>query len=102
MGSRLRFLHCMVTELWGHGQKAAAGDGEPGASRGARREEKPPPRGGAVKRSGMEVAKEAGWPSRKAAIDCHAPVPETDTGGWGEDPKAGGRSTAKELGKMAP
>ncbi len=48
------------------------------------------------------VAKHAGPVPRKAAIDCRAPVPQTDTGGWGEDPKAGGRSTAKELGKMAP
>ena len=39
---------------------------------------------------------------RKAAIVCKVPVPKTDTGGQGEDPKAGGRSTAKELGKMAP
>ena len=39
---------------------------------------------------------------RKAAIAARAPVPKTDTGGWGEDPKAGGRSIVKELGKMAP
>ena len=32
----------------------------------------------------------------------HGPVPKTDTGGRGENPKAGGRSIAKELGKMAP
>ena len=38
----------------------------------------------------------------KAAMAQHAPVPQTDTGGWGEDPKAGGRSIAKELGKTAP
>ena len=38
----------------------------------------------------------------KAAIARTMPVPKTDTGGWGEDPKAGGRSIAKELGKMAP
>ena len=41
-------------------------------------------------------------PSRKAAIALHEPVPKTDTGRKGEDPKAGGRSIAKELGKMAP
>ena len=39
---------------------------------------------------------------RKADIAARAPVPQTDTGGWGEDPKAGGRSIVKELGKMAP
>ena len=27
---------------------------------------------------------------------------ETDTGGRGENPKAGGRSIVKELGKMTP
>ncbi len=49
-----------------------------------------------------EVAKHAEHVPRKAAIVCRAPVPQTDTGGWGEDPKAGGGSIAKELGKMAP
>ena len=49
-----------------------------------------------------KVGKLAIWLSRKAAIDFYKPVPETDTGGWGENPKAGGRSIAKELGKMAP
>ena len=39
---------------------------------------------------------------RKAAIARTGPVPKTDTGGWGEDPEAGGRSIVKELGKMAP
>ncbi len=39
---------------------------------------------------------------RKAAIESHIPVPETDTGGKGENPKAGGGSIAKELGKIAP
>ena len=38
----------------------------------------------------------------KAAIVHNAPVPQTDTGGWGEDPKADGRSIVKELGKMTP
>ncbi len=55
-----------------------------------------------VKRSEREVAKHAGHVPRKAAIDYTVPVPKTDTGGWGEDPKAGGRSIVKELGKMAP
>ena len=53
-------------------------------------------------RSERRVAKRAYRPPRKAAIVPRAPVPETDTGGQGEDPKAGGRSVAKELGKMAP
>ena len=40
--------------------------------------------------------------ARKAAIVYNIPVPKTDTGGRGENPKAGGRSIVKELGKMAP
>ena len=39
---------------------------------------------------------------RKAAIVWHVPVPKTDTGRKGEEPKAGGRSIVKELGKMTP
>ena len=31
-----------------------------------------------------------------------APVPETDTGRQGENPKTNGRSVVKELGKMTP
>ncbi len=49
-----------------------------------------------------KVAKPESQLSRKAAIACSAPVPQTDTGGWGEDPKADGRSIVKELGKMTP
>ena len=58
----------------------------------------PEVRGGA----NIRVAKHADRPSRKAAIVLHGPVPQTDTGGWGENPEAGGRSIVKELGKMAP
>ena len=32
----------------------------------------------------------------------HRPVPESDTGVRGEDPKAFGRTLVKELGKMTP
>ena len=49
-----------------------------------------------------EVGKPAEQVPRKAAMEHAAPVPKTDTGGWGEDPKAGGRSVVKELGKMTP
>ena len=49
-----------------------------------------------------KVAKPAYRVPRKAAMAHVAPVPQTDTGGQGENPKAGGRSIAKELGKMAP
>ena len=48
------------------------------------------------------VGKSAGHVPRKAAIVAHAPVPKTDTGGRGENPKADGRSIVKELGKMTP
>ena len=40
--------------------------------------------------------------ARKAAIVFSKPVPQTDTGRSGENPKAGGRSIVKELGKMTP
>ena len=39
---------------------------------------------------------------RKAAIVYPIPVPQTDTGRRGENPKADGRSIVKELGKMTP
>ena len=55
-----------------------------------------------VTRTEIRVGKRSERVPRKAAMAPRAPVPQTDTGGWGEDPKAGGRSIAKELGKMAP
>ena len=55
-----------------------------------------------LKRSETKVAKHGRPPPRKAAMACRGPVPQTDTGGQGENPEAGGRSTAKELGKTAP
>ena len=48
------------------------------------------------------VGKLFSQPSRKAAIAPLWPVPETDTGGWGENPKAGGRSIGKALDTMTP
>lgn len=32
MDNRWRFLYCGMTELWGHVQRAEAGNGKPGAS----------------------------------------------------------------------
>ena len=32
MDNRWRFLYCDMTELWGHVQRAEAGNGKPGAS----------------------------------------------------------------------
>ena len=52
--------------------------------------------------SEIKVAKMAEAVPRKAAMAVHAPVPQTDTGRKGEEPKAGGRSIVKELGKMTP
>ena len=70
------------------------------AEQGEERKNRPPTRGRDAERK--KVAKHAERVPRKAAIVYHVPVPKTDTGGWGENPKAGGRSIVKELGKMAP
>ena len=50
----------------------------------------------------MGEPKPAGHPPRKAPCEIPAPVPETDTGGQGEDPKVRGETPVKELGKMHP
>ena len=55
-----------------------------------------------MKRIEVRVEKHVRPLPRKAAIDLYEPVPKTDTGGRGENPKAGGRSIVKELGKMTP
>ena len=40
---------------------------------------------------------------RKASSGDNSPtVPQTDTGGWGEHPKALERTLVKELGKLTP
>ena len=42
-------------------------------------------------------------PTRKATQRVKLePVPQTDTGRWGEHPKARERNLVKELGKMIP
>ncbi len=64
------------------------------------RKNRPSIRGREAERT--QVAKREDPVPGKAAIDFTAPVPETDTGRKGENPKAGGRSIVKELGKMAP
>ena len=38
----------------------------------------------------------------KPLASLGAPVPETDTGRWGENPKAREKTLVKELGKIAP
>ena len=40
--------------------------------------------------------------ARKAMCISAAPVPQTDTGRQGEDPKTNGRTLVKELGKLTP
>ena len=84
-----------------HGVGRVPGAGRPvQAQQGEGRKIRPPTRRCDAERK--EVAKRAGPVPRKAAIVHKVPVPQTDTGGWGENPKAGGRSIVKELGKMAP
>ena len=53
-------------------------------------------------RTETEVGKHREYMPGKAAMASYVPVPETDTGGQGENPQADGRSIVKELGKMAP
>ena len=86
----------------GRSGEARAGNGKTGASAGGGGQGRPPAEAGGVTRSEERVAKRAEPLPGKAAIVPSGPVPETDTGGWGENPEAGGRSTAKELGKMTP
>jgi hypothetical protein len=38
----------------------------------------------------------------KPLFRVQVPVPQTDTGRWGENPKTIGRSVVKELGKLTP
>ena len=41
-------------------------------------------------------------PRKAPRGEFRVPVPETDTGGWGENPKALERTVVKELGKLTP
>ena len=102
MENRYRFLYPVWTELRGRMHGARAGNGKTGASAGGRGQERPPAGGRRREAERNEVAKRAWCVPGKAAIAPYGPVPQTDTGGWGENPKAGGRSIAKELGKMTP
>ena len=102
MDNRWRFLYWITAELRGRMRKGRAGNGKTGANGGGGGLEKPPSGTRSRDAERKKVAKRPERVPRKAAIARYAPVPKTDTGGWGENPKAGGRSTAKELGKMAP
>jgi hypothetical protein len=41
-------------------------------------------------------------PGKTPGTRLHATVPQTDTGRWGENPKAHVRMLVQELGKLAP
>ena len=43
----------------------------------------------------------SGW-QEKVLTMLQVPVPQTDAGGRGENPKTNGRTLVKELGKMTP
>ena len=43
----------------------------------------------------------SGW-QEKALVIVRVPVPQTDAGGRGENPKTNERTLVKELGKMTP
>ena len=102
MDNRWRVLYYRIGEMWGRQEEVGAGEGRAGASAGQDGEEKPPEERGEREADRKEVGKPMGnWP-RKAANKYSVPVPETDTGGRGENPKADERSVVKELGKMAP
>ena len=56
-----------------------------------------------VMRTEIRVGKHVNprWQEKALAI-VGVPVPQTDAGGRGENPKTNGRTLVKELGKMAP
>ena len=56
-----------------------------------------------LRRERNQVAKHMNprW-QEKVLTMTEAPVPQTDTGGRGENPKTNGRTLVKELGKMTP
>ena len=59
--------------------------------------------GGAMEGAKIEVAKHVNprW-REKVLTMIWVPVPQTDAGGRGENPKTNGRTLVKELGKMTP
>ena len=61
------------------------------------------PCGGAVTRTEIQVGKHVNprWREKVLTI-VWVPVPQTDAGGRGENPKTNERTLVKELGKMTP
>ena len=102
MDSRWRFLHHIMTELWGRTEEAQPGNGKTGVSTRSGREANPPSKGSGVMPSEVKVAKCVDAVPGKAAIVHDMPVPKTDTGRREENSNAGERSIVKELGKMTP
>ena len=102
MDNRWRFLYCRQSELWGRMCELPAGREKTGTSAGGAGEGNPPCGPESVRWTETRVGKGREDVPGKAAMELSAPVPQTDTGGWGENPKAGGRSIVKELGKTAP
>ena len=60
--------------------------------------------GGAVMGSEVKSRKAVNprWREKVLAQIGKVPVPQTDAGGRGENPKTNGRTLVKELGKMTP
>ena len=52
-------------------------------------------------RNKVEKHVNSGW-QEKALVIVREPVPQTDAGGRGENPKTNERTLVKELGKMTP
>ena len=52
-------------------------------------------------RNKVEKHVNSGW-QEKALVIVRVPVPQTDAGGRGENPKTNERTLVKELGKMDP
>ena len=75
MDNRLKFLYCNVSEMWGHRQRAGAGNGETGASEVGEQQANPAVQSKGVTRSEIKVAKPVSWLSGKAAIVYIVPVP---------------------------
>ena len=76
---------------------------EPVQARRVRRSEVRAALARSVTGSEIRVAKRVnpGWREKVLTI-VQVPVPQTDTGGRGENPKTNGRTLVKELGKMTP
>ena len=76
---------------------------EPVQGRRLARSEVRVPGSGNPMRSEIQVAKRVNphW-QEKVLTMSKAPVPQTDAGGRGENPKTNGRTLVKELGKMTP